>query len=129
MSPKSAHASQEAREQESGVLRVVEESLSAQVVIRAFAVEHLGAAAFRTRNDALTRSAMKAGLWSAVAERFTASGIVLEQVFVLGLSLWLVAGQLAVGESRVGDDDRAAALEQPGGRAVRDHLGGARRAD
>jgi hypothetical protein len=69
---------------------VAEESLFAQAVIRAFAVEHLGAAAFRTRNEALTRSAMKAGLWSAFVERFTGAGILFEQIFVLCLSLWLV---------------------------------------
>lgn len=92
MSPRSMRASHETRKHESGVLSVVEESLSAQAVIRAFAVEHLGAATFRTRNEALTRSAMKAGLWAAFAERFTGAGILFEQVFVLCLSLWLVAG-------------------------------------
>ena len=90
MSPKSTQASHETRKQESHVLSVVAESLSAHAVIRAFAVEHLGAAAFRARNDALTRSAMKAGLWSAFVERFTGAGILFEQVFVLLLSLWLV---------------------------------------
>ena len=72
---------------------MVEESLSAQAVIRAFAVEHLGAAAFRTRNETLTRSAMKARLWSAFVERFTGAGILSEQVFVLCVSLWLVYGR------------------------------------
>jgi ATP-binding cassette subfamily B protein len=93
MSPKSTRASHETRQHETGVLSVVEESLSAQAVIRAFAVEHLGAAAFRIRNEALTRSAMRAGLWSAFAERFTGAGILFEQVFVLCLSLWLVYGR------------------------------------
>jgi ATP-binding cassette subfamily B protein len=98
MSPHSARASHEIRKHETGILSVVEESLSAQAVIRAFAVEHLGAAAFRARNDALTRSAMKAGLWSAFVERFTGAGILLEQVFVLCLSLWLVfAREMNVG--------------------------------
>jgi ATP-binding cassette subfamily B protein len=98
MSPRSARAAHETRIHETGVLSVVEESLSAQAVIRAFAVEHLGASAFRTRNEALTRSAMKAGLWSAFIERFTGAGILFEQVFVLGLSLWLVAaGAMAIG--------------------------------
>ncbi len=93
MSPRSTRASHETHKHETGVLSVVEESLSAQAVIRAFAVEHLGAAAFRARNEALTRSAMKAGLWSAFVERFTGAGILFEQVFVLCLSLWLVYGR------------------------------------
>ena len=93
MSPRSTRTLHETRQHETGVLSVVEESLSAQAVIRAFAVEHLGAAAFRIRNEALTRSAMKAGLWSAFVERFTGAGIVLEQIFVLCLSLWLVFGR------------------------------------
>jgi ATP-binding cassette subfamily B protein len=98
MSPRSTRASHETRQHETGVLSVVEESLSAQAVIRAFAVEHLGAAAFRTRNEALTRSAMKAGLWSAFAERFTGTGILFEQVFILCVSLWLVyAREMTVG--------------------------------
>jgi ATP-binding cassette, subfamily B, bacterial len=88
--PRARHATLESRRYETGVLNVVEESLSAQALIRAFAIEHLGAAAFRTRNEALTRSAMKAGLWNAFVERFAGLGVLLEQVFVLGLSLWLV---------------------------------------
>ena len=90
MTPKSTSALNESRENETRVLSVVEESLSAQAVIRAFAIEHLGAAAFRSRNDALTRSTMRAGLWAAFVERFTGTGILFEQVFVLGLGLWLV---------------------------------------
>ena len=90
MTPKTERAVRESRERETGVLSIVEESLSAQAVIRAFAIEHLGAAAFRARNDALTRSTMKIGLWSAFVDRFTGVGILLEQIFVLCLSLWLV---------------------------------------
>jgi len=95
---KSTHAAQESRNQETGVLGVVAESLSAQAVIRAFAIEHLGGSAFRTRNEALTRSAMRAGLWTAFVERFTSAGILFEQVCVLILSLWLVfAHEMTIG--------------------------------
>ncbi len=90
MSPKSAHAAYESHSRETGVLDVVEESLSAQAVIRAFAIEHLGAAAFHNRNEALSRSAMRAGLWGAFVERFTGTGILLQQVVVLAVSVWLV---------------------------------------
>lgn len=90
IAPNSTSALNESRDHETRVLSVVEESLSAQAVIRAFAIEHLGAAAFRSRNDALTRSTMKAGLWAAFVDRFTSAGILVEQVFVLALSLWLV---------------------------------------
>src|SRR5207248_508529 len=71
-------------------LNVVEESLAAQAVVRAFGIEHLGSNAFRSRNDVLTRSALKAGLWSSFVERFTGAGILFEQIFVFGLSFWLV---------------------------------------
>lgn len=94
MAPKAIHAAHESRRYETSVLNVVEESLSAQALIRAFAIEHLGAAAFRSRNEALTRSTMNAGLWSAFIERFTGVGVLLEQVFVLGLSLWLVFSRI-----------------------------------
>ncbi len=98
MTPKTSNADHESRERETHVLSVVQESLAAQAVIRAFAIEHLGAAAFRSRNDALARSTMTAGLWSAFMERFTGAGILLEQVFVLALSLWLVfARQMSIG--------------------------------
>ena len=45
ISPRSARATYESDKHETSVLGVVEESLSAQAVIRAFAIEHLGAAA------------------------------------------------------------------------------------
>ncbi len=90
MAPKSSRAKHESLQHETGVLNVVEESLAAQAIVRAFGIEHLGSNAFRSRNDVLTRSAMKAGLWSSFVERFTGAGILLEQIFVLGLSLWLV---------------------------------------
>jgi ATP-binding cassette subfamily B protein len=89
MTPRSASALQESRKHETHVLGLVEESLVAQALIRAFAIESLGAAAFRTRNEALARSAAKAGIWSAFVERFTGIGIQVEQALVLLVSLWL----------------------------------------
>ncbi len=91
-------AGSESQHHEAGVMSVVQENLSAQAVIRAFAIEHLGAAAFRARNEALSRSMMRAGLWGAFMERFTGAGVLFEQVFALGLSAWLVfAGAMSVG--------------------------------
>jgi ATP-binding cassette subfamily B protein len=98
MTPKTAQAAHKSRLCETDVLRVVDESLSAVALIRAFAIEHLGAAAFRSRNEALARSTMTAVFWAAIMERFTSAGILFGQVFVLGLSLWLVfAGSMSVG--------------------------------
>ena len=93
LSPRSTRALHDFRRDEKKVLSVVEESLSAQAVIRAFAIEHLGAAAFRTRNDALARSEMRASVWAAFVERFTGAGILIEQVLVLGLSVWLATAR------------------------------------
>jgi ATP-binding cassette subfamily B protein len=89
---------QESRKDETGILSVVEESLAAQALIRAFAIEHVGAAAFRSRNEALARSSLKAGFWSAFVDRFRGAGIVVEQVSILGLGMWLVfARQMTIG--------------------------------
>ena len=98
MRPRSVRASLDSRKHQANILQAVEENLSAQGLIRAFAVEHLSTVAFRTRNEALARSAMKAGLSNAFVERFTGTGILLEQAFVLALNLWLVfAGEMTVG--------------------------------
>ena len=76
-------------EQEQGVLSLVQESLLAQPLIRAFSLEQSGAAAFRHRNDILSRSALRVGMLSALLERFTGAGVLFLQVFALCLSGWL----------------------------------------
>jgi len=48
-------------EQERSVLSLVQESLRAQPLIRAFSLEQMGATAFRHRNDILSRTALRAG--------------------------------------------------------------------
>jgi len=71
------------------MLGTVRENLLAQRVVRAFSLEKMGIAAFRKRDDTLSKSMTRAGLLGAFMERFTGSGILAIQVFLLGLSAWL----------------------------------------
>jgi len=80
----------ELRDEESKALGVVEESLVAQPLIRAFSLEQMGAVAFRKRIETLARLTMRAGLLAAMMERCSGAGKVLLQVGVLSLSAWLV---------------------------------------
>jgi ATP-binding cassette subfamily B protein len=98
MSRRADRAAAASEEQQRGVLSLVKESLLAQQLIRAFSLEQMGAAAFRHRNDVLARAALRAGLSSAFAERFTSAGVLFVQIFVLCLSGWLaVNGRMTAG--------------------------------
>jgi ATP-binding cassette subfamily B protein len=80
------------------VLGALKENLSGQAIIRAFSLEQSGIAGFRRRSDRLSRSAMRAGLFSAFMERFTGAGILGIQAFLLALSAWLnFQGQMTLG--------------------------------
>ena len=74
MSRRADRATAVSQEQQRGVLSLVQESLLAQPLIRAFSLEQMGASAFRHRNDVLARAALRAGVFSAFAERFTSAG-------------------------------------------------------
>lgn len=73
-------------------ISVVEENLSTQGAVRAFSLEQMSLIAFRKRNEALTRSAARAGLLGAYIDRFTGTGVVLIQISVLGLSMKMATG-------------------------------------
>ena len=82
-------ANEARREDEMRVLGALKENLTAQAIVRAFSLEQKGIASFRKRNDRLSRSTMRAGLLSAFMERFTGTGILGIQTFLLALSAWL----------------------------------------
>jgi ATP-binding cassette subfamily B protein len=82
-------ASEVYREDERRVLGVLKENLSSQAIVRAFSLEQMGLAAFRKRNDVLSRSMMRAGLLTAFMDRFTGTGILAIHTFLLALSAWL----------------------------------------
>jgi ATP-binding cassette subfamily B protein len=92
-------ASESCRDEEVRVLSVVEESLTAKVVIRAFSLEHLGVALFRKRNELLARGTRRAGFLMALMDRFTDSGILFIQIVILALSALLTFdGEMTVGK-------------------------------
>lgn len=82
-------ASEACKEDEMRVLGALKENLAAQAIVRAFSLEQAGIAGFRTRNDRLSRSTMRAGLLSAFMERFTGAGILGIQTLLLAFSAWL----------------------------------------
>jgi ATP-binding cassette subfamily B protein len=91
-------ASEAYREDEKRVFGALRENLSAQAIIRAFSLEKVGLANLKKRNEVLSRSMMRAGLLSSFMERFTGSGILCIQTFLLALSSWLAFDkQMTVG--------------------------------
>ncbi len=99
MSRQVTAASEECKDEEVRILGVVEESLTAKVVIRAFSLEHLGVALFRKRNELLSRGTRRATFLVAMMDRFTQSGILFLQLMVLALGALLVFDdQMTVGK-------------------------------
>jgi ATP-binding cassette subfamily B protein len=90
--------SQVCEELELRVIGALKENLSGQGNVRAYSLEEASIAGFRTRNDRLSRTAMRAALLSAFTERFTGSGILAIQASLLALSAWLgFEGQMTIG--------------------------------
>jgi ATP-binding cassette subfamily B protein len=93
------HATRASRNEEARMLGAVRENLLAQRLLRAFSLEKSGLSGFRKRNEVLSRSMTRAGLMAAFMERFTGSGILSIQVFLLGLSGWLAfEKQMSIGD-------------------------------
>jgi ATP-binding cassette subfamily B protein len=91
-------ASESCKDEEVRILGVVEESLTARLVIRAFSLDHLGLALFRKRNEMLQKGTKRAAFLSALMDRFTQAGILFLQVAILGLSALLAfSGQITAG--------------------------------
>jgi ATP-binding cassette subfamily B protein len=98
LSRRSARATEASDEQQRTVLSLVHESLAAQLLIRAFSLEQMGAASFRHRNQLLSKSTLRAGLFAAYSERLTGGGILILHVATLSFSGWLaLQGQLSAG--------------------------------
>lgn len=79
-------ASERCRDEEVRILGVIEESLTARPVIRAFSLEQLGLNLFRKRNEILARGMRQAGFLLAAMDRFTQLGILFLQLMILALS-------------------------------------------
>ena len=91
---RAARATTEVREQTSSVLGTLQESLTAQAVIRAFSLEQAGLSLFRRRNAQLASSMMRAGFLASFLERFTEGGMLFVQVALLALCAWLTSLRL-----------------------------------
>ncbi len=91
-------SSESCRDEEVRILAVVEESLTARLVIRAFSLDHMGAALFRKRNELLQKGTRKTAWLTALMDRFTQSGILFLQIAILALSALLAFdGQITAG--------------------------------
>lgn len=95
---RAARATEACREDEQSILGTLRETLGAQPIVRAFSLEQIGIAGFQKGNERLSRSTMRAGLLSALMERFTGSGILGIRTFLLALSAWLAFNrQMSIG--------------------------------
>lgn len=87
--PQAGEVSESCKDEEVRMLGVVEESLTAKVVIRAFSLEHMGVALFRKRNELLSRGTRRAAFLTALTERFTQAGVLFILTMILALSALL----------------------------------------
>jgi len=84
-----ASASEKCKDEEVRMLGIVEESLTARLVIRAFSLEHLGINLFRRRNELLQKGTRRTSFLMSAMDRFTLTGILFLQIMILALSALL----------------------------------------
>ena len=89
MTKRANAASASCKDEEVRILGVVEESLTAKAIIRAFSLEHMGIALFRKRNDLLARGEAAAGFLAALRERLMGTGLIGLQLAVFLMGAWL----------------------------------------
>jgi ATP-binding cassette subfamily B protein len=91
-------ASDEYRDEKVRVLGLVEESVTARWIVRAFSLERMGITVFRKRNEALTKGSIKSGFLDALMDRLMSTGIIALQIGVLGLSVAMaLSGRITAG--------------------------------
>ncbi len=93
-----SRATEACRNDQLDILGALRETLLAQPIVRAFSLEQIGIAGFQKSNEKLSRSKMRAGLLSALMERFIGSGVLGVRAFLLALSAWLAFNrQMSIG--------------------------------
>lgn len=98
VSPHASLASYRYKTEEAKVLSYVEENLSAQEVIKAFALERHAVAGFRRQAGLLMQRGARMGFLSGSVERSAFIGISLFQVLVIAVGAYLAyLGQITVG--------------------------------
>ncbi|MGB9990433.1 ABC transporter transmembrane domain-containing protein [Massilia sp. SM-13] len=98
-SPRAAVASADSRNQEGGVLSIVQESLAAQPTVKALTFQKPLIGKFDSQNQVLALSKRRVGFLSALVERSAGSGILLMQVVITGTgALMVYHDQMSTGE-------------------------------
>lgn len=89
---KAGRAADECGDEQIRIMSVIEESLTARMIIRAFSLENLGIALFRKRNEILARGASKANFLESIGDRVAGAGILAVESAVLLLCVSLATG-------------------------------------
>ena len=98
LAPRVAEESYLRKNEEGKLLSLVQENISAQVVIKAFGLADTSRKAFGAGVKVLRQRVLRVGFLSAMVERSAYVGIMLLQVALLGIGAYLVArGSLTVG--------------------------------
>ena len=98
VSRKASEASFSRKAWESQMLSRLAENLGTQPVVKAFSLHRVVADRFRELSDTVTHTSTRASFYNSLMERSTASGILIIQVGVLGLSGYMAfRGKISIG--------------------------------
>jgi ATP-binding cassette, subfamily B, bacterial len=96
--PRAIKSSYHKKEMESAMLSVVQETVSAQPVVKAFGLELPLLAGFSQQNAGLFKGAVRVSFFSALVERSAGVGILMLNVIIIGVGAYLAfEGRLSVG--------------------------------
>jgi len=98
ITPKAVQANYEQKQNESALLGMVQESVAAQAVVKAFSLQRKVFGWFSFRNDAARHKIASAAFLSTMVERTVTIAVLLLHLVVLGLGAYLATkGQITIG--------------------------------
>jgi ATP-binding cassette, subfamily B, bacterial len=98
ITPKAVQANYEQKQNESALLGMVQESIAAQAVVKAFTLQRKVFGWFSFRNDAARHKIASAAFLSTMVERTVTIAVLLLHLVVLGLGAYLATkGQITIG--------------------------------
>ncbi|HZR74106.1 ABC transporter ATP-binding protein [Bradyrhizobium sp.] len=98
LTPKAVLANYEQKQNEAALLGMVQESIAAQAVVKAFSLQRKVFGWFSFRNDAARRRIAAAAFLSTMVERTVTIAVLLLHLVVLGLGAYLATkGQITIG--------------------------------
>ena len=98
ITPKAVEANYEQKQNEAALLGMVQESIAAQAVVKAFTLQRKVFGWFSFRNDAARRKIASAAFLSTMVERTVTIAVLLLHLVVLGLGAYLATkGQITIG--------------------------------